>query len=135
MQAKPDSLRRFAFDVGVTLVLIFAAILGSDFVAGWIVPGFGVVSVLCAWIALVPAGLWLRRCRVGGITRAQLGAIVLSSIVFSLAFDFIQPNPGAIPAWGVGVILFAFVRLAEWLLERVPMLCSSAEEQVKRAEE
>jgi hypothetical protein len=130
MTEPKDSFGRLFVDIFVTIVLVFSAIGVAGFAAESLAPQIGGIYVVCLLVALVPAALWLRRCRVNlFVNTAQVAAFAFSCVVVSFVTGFPQPNPWMLPGWAVMAIVIGTFRLSELLFERVPILRSPAEEQ------
>lgn len=131
MTEPQDSPGRLLVDIGVTIVLMFAGLFAAKILADWIAQGVGIVYALCVWAAFTPVGLWLRGCRVLDVTRAQVAAFFVMTLVYSVAIDLLMPNPGAGMPWFVPPILYGLMHAMAWLFERVPLLRSPAKEQAE----
>jgi len=131
MTEPQDSPGRLCVDIGVTIVLMFAGLFAAQLVAGWIAPGVGIVYMLCVWGTFAPLGLWLRRCQVLDVTRPQVAAFFVMTLLYSVVLDFLMPNPGAGMPWFVPPILFGLMHAMAWLFERLPLLRSPAKEQAE----
>lgn len=131
MNEPQDSPGRLFVDIGVTIVLFFAGIFAAQLLADRIAPDVGIVYPLCLWGAFTPFGLWLHRCRVLNVTRSQVAAFFIMTLVLSVAIDLLLPNLGAGMPWFVPAILAGLMRAMAWLFVRVPLLRSQAKQQAE----
>lgn len=90
MEPQSDTLGRWLRDVFVTLVLLFAGIAVSGALTILIAPQSATLYLLLLLPALVPTGIWLRRCHVRAFdTRAEYVAFLLSAVAFGLLIDVV----------------------------------------------
>lgn len=121
-QTQPDTLGRWLRDVFVTLVLLFMGIYVSGALTAMIAPQSAALYLVLLLSALIPTGIWLRRCNAAAFsTRAEFVAFFLSAVAFGLFIDF-SPQVGQ-GRLSLGLMAIIFARpFVQRLVEKIPLL-------------
>jgi hypothetical protein len=117
MNERPITLRRWLFEVAMTVFLILGGFAAAGFLTELIAPRQQAVYGLALCVCFMPTWFWLRYCGIEQATRVSMVEIFVALAVTLMIVDFVPPAWNA-KLWVSPVVFGATHWLFEWNRKR-----------------